>query len=351
MSIAPPPLPQFNFKSDSPFLNTAIPQPDGSKWIDKFSKIMGAVSPAFGLASGIIGSISNKNSAAAQMDFQERMMRQQHQWDLEALVDNRAYNTPKAIMQRMKEAGLNPDLAYGMASGMQNPAMAAQATAPTGARADVGSPLVAGSTAAMNNIAMSAQLRLMDAQTENLKAEARQKGAQTTGVELDNADKQIGLNLRRATQANELSGRIARFQEAEESAKIRAQEAAYALYKNENLAPAERDALVSRTVLNYAEAAFAQAGTRLRGKQLQHFNAQIANLFDSSGNPISWSNNMFSSLNTVIGGTDLVAGYGSILKSINDRIFQFFTNPVKAGRLTWQDLKDWFTKAVEEYKK
>lgn len=89
-------------------------------------------SNAFDLASATISQGSNIISTAMTNDANERMQQRQNEWNLEQWQRNNEYNSPAAQMQRLKAAGLNPDLMYGQnASGASgNSAAPAQGTQP-----------------------------------------------------------------------------------------------------------------------------------------------------------------------------------------------------------------------------
>lgn len=65
------------------------------------------------LAGAVVGTGSNIVSTAMTNSANERMQQQQNAWNLEQWHRNNEYNSPAAQLQRMKAAGLNPDLMYG----------------------------------------------------------------------------------------------------------------------------------------------------------------------------------------------------------------------------------------------
>ena len=73
------------------------------------------MSPEFWIAHAVGGINSSMNFLSTEMtnDANERMQQRQNQWNLEQWNRNNAYNHPVAQMQRLKAAGLNPDLMYG----------------------------------------------------------------------------------------------------------------------------------------------------------------------------------------------------------------------------------------------
>lgn len=65
------------------------------------------------LAGAVVGTGANIVSTAMTNQANERMQHQQNAWNLEQWNRNNEYNSPAAQLQRMKAAGLNPDLMYG----------------------------------------------------------------------------------------------------------------------------------------------------------------------------------------------------------------------------------------------
>lgn len=64
-------------------------------------------------ASGVLGSLINIGQAKKQRKFQKEMASTAYQRDMEMWNKANAYNAPAAQMERLKEAGLNPNLIYG----------------------------------------------------------------------------------------------------------------------------------------------------------------------------------------------------------------------------------------------
>lgn len=76
-----------------------------------------AESNAWDLAGAVASQGLNIISTAMTNRANERMQQQQNAWNLEQWERNNAYNSPAAQMQRLKAAGLNPDLMYGQNAG------------------------------------------------------------------------------------------------------------------------------------------------------------------------------------------------------------------------------------------
>lgn len=72
---------------------------------------------ASSLISGIGGAISNSSNSKRQYNYNRALM--SYQSDLNQVATNKAnaYNSPSSVMNRLKAAGLNPNLALGSVSG------------------------------------------------------------------------------------------------------------------------------------------------------------------------------------------------------------------------------------------
>lgn len=83
---------------------------------DEKNKLMNAI-PGIGLVANLASSIFNAGSSSRQNKKNRNLMRDMYAWQRrDALADwnmENAYNSPAAQMQRLKEAGLNPNLVYG----------------------------------------------------------------------------------------------------------------------------------------------------------------------------------------------------------------------------------------------
>lgn len=128
------------------------------------------------LAAASIAAGANMNSTLWTNAANEEMQQQQNKWNLEQWNRNNAYNHPAAQMQRLKAAGLNPDLLYGQnASGaMGNSSSPAQGTQPIPKQ-----PFFLDPT-------MFAQVSLLNAQKKNVDADTQVKLADAEGKQQEN---------------------------------------------------------------------------------------------------------------------------------------------------------------------
>lgn len=75
-----------------------------------------AVSGAFGLAQTAIQNNFDKRQSERQFEYDKEMAALQNQYNIDMWNMQNAYNSPAAQMNRLKEAGLNPNLMYGQGS-------------------------------------------------------------------------------------------------------------------------------------------------------------------------------------------------------------------------------------------
>lgn len=75
--------------------------------------ILGGVSAALPIVGSVISGISTAITNKKNRSWQEKMYKWQRRDALEDWNQQNAYNSPEQQMQRLKEAGLNPNLVYG----------------------------------------------------------------------------------------------------------------------------------------------------------------------------------------------------------------------------------------------
>lgn len=157
------------------------------------------ISQALGALGSLFGGISaNKNidkQIAAQAAENQKMReynlmlaKQQNQWNLEQWSRENAYNDPTAQLQRLRTAGLNPDLVYGSGS-------AASLSAPSPEMTS-GAPATPVDMSAYRNrktigdvIQDSAALMQASATISKTKADTDKVLEDTMGQKLDNIEK------------------------------------------------------------------------------------------------------------------------------------------------------------------
>lgn len=146
--------------------------------------IGGIISGIGGLASNLLNRQEQRNVNQQQMDFSREMWDKQGIREKEFWNMQNAYNDPAAQMQRLQNAGLNPNLVYGSGSAAQSAAplspKQAHGASPSAARVDFGS--IVQQTMAL------AQMKANIARTE---AETKAIESRTVNQDFDNQVKQL----------------------------------------------------------------------------------------------------------------------------------------------------------------
>lgn len=124
------------------------------------------------IAGGLLNNSLSSSAATTAFNRQKELMRMQQQYAVENWNREVSYNDPRAQMQRLKAAGLNPNLVYGSGSPGLNAPSTASPTAPSApmqvtAPADFGSVI---SNAAQAASAL-ANAKLADSKTIGQKIE------------------------------------------------------------------------------------------------------------------------------------------------------------------------------------
>nr|DAT95574.1 MAG TPA: DNA pilot protein VP2 [Microviridae sp.] len=146
-----------------------------------------------GAFSGIGANKRQKAAIKAQREenekarnWQQKMAEWQVGIERENLADERAYNNPSAVMKRLKDAGLNPDLMYGNgASGLVDSNVADSASVGNVPPADVAGPIM-GTPTMMESLFQGAAYAKTVAETKNIKADTSKKEGEVTSLNIDN---------------------------------------------------------------------------------------------------------------------------------------------------------------------
>lgn len=148
-----------------------------------------------GLGSGLvstglnaIGSIFSNNAQKKEnernREFAEYMYDKQYDNNIKMWNMQNKYNLPKNQIERMKQAGLNPDLIYSGAGISPSPNLQA---AVAGSASTGSLPGYGGSAEAFNQARLvDSQVRLSEAQAKNLEEDSALKASQRTGNDIDN---------------------------------------------------------------------------------------------------------------------------------------------------------------------
>lgn len=139
----------------------------------------------------------DKQLAAQKQEQQQNRLynlelaKQQNSWNIQQWNRENAYNSPSAQMERMKQAGLNPDMMYG--GGVSGNLAASSPQMTSGAPSSPMDWSALGSKKTVGDFMMQkAQMENIEAQTEKIKSD-------TKGQDISNAfapaEKMLGLQL------------------------------------------------------------------------------------------------------------------------------------------------------------
>jgi len=169
-------------------------------WLKSVFSFLGSSSGATLIGSGLdfLGNLytnrQNRRSIEETNRLNYQMQQEQNAWNERMWHMNNEYNTPANQMQRLKEAGLNPNLLYGNPSQGTSSAPA-QGTNPAQAQAfqslGFGDMFSNAQQLMMQKKANDANIRLMQAQADSLDAETTLK---ERGMSLD--EKRVNLQER-----------------------------------------------------------------------------------------------------------------------------------------------------------
>lgn len=153
---------------------------------------------------GIVGGIANNIAARKQQNraikfqreenekarkFNKEMAEYQNRIARENTMSERLYNSPASVMQRLKQAGINPDLAFASeGASFANASTAAAASVGNVPPADVGG-IIAGTQLPVESILQSVTALKTMAETSKLKAETKKTEGEITSLDLDNIRK------------------------------------------------------------------------------------------------------------------------------------------------------------------
>ena len=157
---------------------------------DNASSLIGAAS---GIFNGIGAARRQKKAIKAQQmenatarSWQEKMYKQQVEDARRNVQDERAYNNPAAQLNRLRSAGLNPDLMYAHgASGLVDTNVADSASPGTVPPADMATAVMSSPTFAESLLTGISAMREI-AQTKNINADTAKKTGELTSIDLDN---------------------------------------------------------------------------------------------------------------------------------------------------------------------
>lgn len=183
--------------------------------------VTAGIGAASGLLSGVFSGIgankrqkrainAQKEENALARKWNEAMYDKAVSNNRQDVADMRKYNDPKAVMNRLRGAGLNPDLMYGGGAGSLVQAQVGNsASAPSYSASDMGSLVSSVPTAgeiAGQSISSALDNSIKAAQVDAIKANTEKTRTDTEGSSLDNIvkDAQAGV----ATQLADISVRL-----------------------------------------------------------------------------------------------------------------------------------------------
>lgn len=174
----------------------------------------GLISGGIGAAGSIIGGLINSGSQSEnnqkQLDFAQKMYDQQKTDSLDMWNKQNAYNSPQSQMDRLKSAGLNPNLVYGNGSAVNTASPVSVPSQPhvalTAPRP--GDAISAGASAGLSNYydtqIKSAQIDNLKAQNTNIAEDTALKTAQTFSTLMGGSNTQFDLGLKGELHQNSL---------------------------------------------------------------------------------------------------------------------------------------------------
>lgn len=153
------------------------------------SLLAAGIAGAAALGSAAVGAVSTGKMNKRAVNYAREAWEKQGQRDIQYYNMQNAYNDPSAQMQRLKDAGLNPNLVYGSGD------VANTTKAPTAGNApvpDLKAIDLSGAAGIVGNALSAQQAQANIARTN---AETRAIDAKTAGTEFQNAvNNQIGID-------------------------------------------------------------------------------------------------------------------------------------------------------------
>lgn len=119
---------------------------------------------------------SDENQKTREYNLQ--LAEKQNQWNREQWNLENAYNSPTAQLQRLKEAGLNPDLVYG--GGISNTSTSSPQMTSGAPATPMDWSALAGKKSIGDSVQQSLQNQLTKAQIDNINADTEKKGGETS---------------------------------------------------------------------------------------------------------------------------------------------------------------------------
>lgn len=177
---------------------------DAGKGISKINPVAAAgVQAAGSIGSGLLTLIGNKRRSERALKQNKELMQYQYDQNLEQWKAENEYNSPAAQMQRLKEAGLNPNLVYGDGNAIQRSAGSPNMGAPTvkpDQAPNLMLPDVIGTYMSLKR--SQDESRMLQAQIENMNIKNDNDAIQT-GI-LNYIAQEKGINMKEIIRRDEL---------------------------------------------------------------------------------------------------------------------------------------------------
>lgn len=156
-----------------------------------------------GLGSAAIGAGTQIGTAMKSLRKNKAFAKYQYDLNMQAWREQMAYNTPAAQMQRLVEAGLNPNLVYGngnVANQADSPPQYEAPRADLTTDVDMSRHIVAGLNLAMSSL----QARSIEADIASKRQAMLESAERTAGQAIKNAQGQFDFDLAKALRENTL---------------------------------------------------------------------------------------------------------------------------------------------------
>lgn len=179
--------------------------PQSNAWIGS------AITAGASLIGGLFGNKSQKNNIDKQIKAQQEenqknreynlmLAQQQNAWNVEQWERENEYNSPEKQLERMKKAGINPDMAVGngyMSEAGSSPAMTAGAASTPTDMSILGQKPTLGQAiqTALRDSMLGAQIDNIKANTKKTLADA---GLSEIQLEYEDAKQKLGIDISKA---------------------------------------------------------------------------------------------------------------------------------------------------------
>lgn len=152
---------------------------------------------ALGVASSLLGSLFSKKSSDKQLqmqvqenqknrDFNAEQADIQRQFITKQISDQNAYNSPSAVVERLKSAGLNPNLAYQSIGAGQQISNYQGSAASSNGSVGAGLPDFSGFNSLMQAAQIQSNIKLQESQANKNDADAENTREDTATKKINN---------------------------------------------------------------------------------------------------------------------------------------------------------------------